>query len=267
MAKRTFDYSKFKLHDNNRAIDEGHVRRLKNSMKLDGFHSWRPIQVVKNPDVKGERYIIKQGHHRFLAARAAGVEIYYEVKKEDGVAPWKYDIGQKAYSFFQSLYCMAEAGLPEYQKALELQKASGMPTQPLIYALAIGDACSNDENIRTAFNSERFRINNDEHYVKLFRLMRNAKLGGFGQSRHVAFVKALSKVLQFGNQFGVDIERLNKQLRKHAKVMENVSLGKRTKDLVLEDLERVYNYKRSQMEIGSFASGLSKIRKCRMKNG
>ncbi len=72
MIKKTGDYGIFSFRDDNREkIDQGHVKRLAESIKSRNLLELRPIVV-------NEKMELIDGQHRLLAAKLLGVEIYYQ---------------------------------------------------------------------------------------------------------------------------------------------------------------------------------------------
>lgn len=77
--KQTKDYSLFKLMPpgkNREKINLNHVEDLKESMKQYGFFISQPIVVDSS-------FLIKNGQHRFLAAKSLGIPVLYLVDDEE----------------------------------------------------------------------------------------------------------------------------------------------------------------------------------------
>jgi hypothetical protein len=70
----TNEYDPFKIKYGNRPVDMRHVRNLMSSMKHNYIQ--RPITINKKME-------IIDGQHRFTAAKALGLPIYYEYNTED----------------------------------------------------------------------------------------------------------------------------------------------------------------------------------------
>jgi len=76
MIKQTKDYDIFVFRpDNREKIDQGHVRRLIQSIQARNLLEMRPINV-------NEHMEILDGQHRLLAAKSLGVDIYYKIEKQ-----------------------------------------------------------------------------------------------------------------------------------------------------------------------------------------
>jgi len=72
---QTKEYSKFKFRNDNRIINQNHVRSLVKNMKENG---WEPGSYV----VVNALWEIIDGQHRTLAAIAAGIPINYTMEKK-----------------------------------------------------------------------------------------------------------------------------------------------------------------------------------------
>lgn len=77
--EKTKDYRKFKFLSSNRQTSEQLVLDLMSSIKQKNLLEYRPILVDQNMGVI-------DGQHRLKAAERLGVEIYYQVKVNAGVA-------------------------------------------------------------------------------------------------------------------------------------------------------------------------------------
>jgi hypothetical protein len=75
MTQTTTNYDQFKLREDNRPIDQAHLRKLKLSIASRNLLELRPIIV--NEDLE-----VMDGQHRLEAARQLGLDIYYTVEKK-----------------------------------------------------------------------------------------------------------------------------------------------------------------------------------------
>ena len=66
------DYTKFKLYGFNRIITQGHIDKIKKSIRDNGFIKSFPVLVDRN-------FNIIDGQHRFCACQQLNLPIYYEV--------------------------------------------------------------------------------------------------------------------------------------------------------------------------------------------
>lgn len=133
---KTNDYDIFKFRvDNREKINNFHVRKLAERMKIKNLLHARPIMV------NAEMEVI-DGQHRLLAAKSLGIEVYYEIQKdlkpEDIIAmnltkPW-------TISDFMNFFC--KGGYPEYLKLREFMEKN---TLPLSVALGLVSSQSHED--------------------------------------------------------------------------------------------------------------------------
>ena len=75
MISKTKDYDRFKFREDNRCqIDQGHVKKLIESIRERNLLEMRPIYVNEN-------FEVIDGQHRLLAAQALNVDIYFKIEK------------------------------------------------------------------------------------------------------------------------------------------------------------------------------------------
>lgn len=72
MPQSTTDYDMFNFHESNRKINENHVKKLVNSLKVKNNLKYRPILV------DSQRNVI-DGQHRLMAAKELHLPIFYEM--------------------------------------------------------------------------------------------------------------------------------------------------------------------------------------------
>jgi len=69
----TYNLSKFKFMEGNRVPNLNHVRRLEDSIRLNG--------MLINPIIVNEKYQVIDGQHRLMAAQKTASKIYYIILK------------------------------------------------------------------------------------------------------------------------------------------------------------------------------------------
>ena len=76
MSQKTKNYDMFKFRDDNReSINQTHVKKLICSIKARNLLEFKPILV-------NEKFEVIDGQHRLLAAKALGLDIYYNLDKK-----------------------------------------------------------------------------------------------------------------------------------------------------------------------------------------
>jgi hypothetical protein len=120
VIQKTTDYDMFKFRaDNRAAINQGHVNKLVESIKINNLLEYTPILV--NDEME-----IIDGQHRLLAAKKLGTEIYYKQEKginaSDVIA---LNLAQKwGMQDYMNYYCKNH--YPEYMKLDEYMKKNGV---------------------------------------------------------------------------------------------------------------------------------------------
>jgi hypothetical protein len=76
---RDYDLFIFKA-DNRDTDDKGHIERLADSMRRNGFIKSKAISVKRAPN--SSKYMVMDGQNRLLAARKAQVAVWYSVDNE-----------------------------------------------------------------------------------------------------------------------------------------------------------------------------------------
>ena len=120
MINKTKDYNLFKFRDDNREkIDKAHVARLIDSIQARNLLEFRPIVV-------NEKMEVVDGQHRLLAAKALGLEIYYQ--KQDNLQA--SDIIamniNKSWTMadYHNFYCKHD--FPEYKKLADFMQRNNL---------------------------------------------------------------------------------------------------------------------------------------------
>jgi hypothetical protein len=104
----TKDYSIFKFRDDNRVINQNHVKKLSSKMKERG---WLPTSIVT---INGSGDVI-DGQHRVKAAVSVGCPIRYKVSRGAGTDEMtEMNTLQKNWSPFDHLHKFVVRGVPSY---------------------------------------------------------------------------------------------------------------------------------------------------------
>jgi hypothetical protein len=131
MTEVTVDYSKFKLTKLNRDIDPLNLKRITSSLKIKNMLHLRPILV-------NEEMEIIDGQHRFEAAKSLGLEIYYQITKNNE----DHDVvllnsAQKSWTTDDYVKYYCTKGNQHYIKLVEFAKETGLGVRPLLRLLNV----------------------------------------------------------------------------------------------------------------------------------
>lgn len=107
---------RFKDNENNRNLNERHVKRLAESFKKDGWDI-EPITVNKD-------FVIMSGHHRLAAAVLAGIDIKYTIADVDYTSAQLQSISstQQKWTERDVIASKAKAGSTAHQNYMQLDK-------------------------------------------------------------------------------------------------------------------------------------------------
>jgi hypothetical protein len=114
--EKTTNYAQFTAHANQQPMSAGHVKRLMQSMKKNGFVEAKPIHCYRD----GKRLIVIDGHHRLAAASTLGIPVAYVVgtKDESGfIADSNFAVRKWSIESFVRLF--ASKGNPDYVTILK----------------------------------------------------------------------------------------------------------------------------------------------------
>lgn len=233
VLKQTNDYSKFRMHDQNRLImnGEGYKPRpdLLASMKSAGFRKSQPIRVFKDYD-GGLR--IFDGHNRFVTAKYLGIPVWYlEFAKEDAITPVQDNQQVRQWAIKDRAKAYAHE-IPDYAEIIAFHETTGISIRGAFSLFGGQTATSN--NFGREINEGRFRIRNRDYPWTVAEIV-------FAVAKHVKYaatdglVSAISKVVLV-EKFSVDrmIERINKR--------PDLLRQCRSWSEYIEMLEEVYNY-------------------------
>lgn len=210
VLRQTNDYSRFRLHDQNRLImgADGYKPRpdLLASMKSHGFRKAQPIRVYRDYD--GAMRIF-DGHNRFVTARYLGIPVWFlEFPKDDAITPVQDN--QQARQWAMKDRAKAHAhDIPDYAEVIAFHEATGISVRGAFSLFGGQTATSN--NFAREISEGRFRIRNREYPWKVAEIV-------FAIAKHAKYastdglVSAISKVI-FVEKFSAEkmIERINKR--------------------------------------------------------
>jgi hypothetical protein len=125
----TQDYSKFKYMGGNRNVDLKHVRELQTQMERNP-DLFKVLPILVNAD-----WYIVDGQHRFEAAKALGMPVYYVQQKDMGLADARQlNIAQKRWTLTDFARSYADSGRRDYVELLRYK--AKYPKLPLSIIVA-----------------------------------------------------------------------------------------------------------------------------------
>ncbi len=150
MIQKTKEYDLFKFRQDNREkIDQGHVKRLIQSIKSCNLLELRPVLV--NQDME-----IIDGQHRVLAAKALQTHVYYQIDKSLQAKDIILMNISKSWTMgdFLNFYC--SHNYVEYIKLRDFMKKHN-----LILKVALNIAIGQTHESFRGFKDGKFKFNDD----------------------------------------------------------------------------------------------------------
>jgi hypothetical protein len=228
--RETKDYSIFKFRDDNRVINNNHVKKLSNKMKVKGWLSSSVVTINGNGDVI-------DGQHRVKAAMSVGCPIRYKVTRGAGTEEMtEMNTLQKNWSPFDHLHKFVVRGNPSY---VTFQRFVDEFPQYKYTEIAMFLSNSLNSVHRDTFESGNYSVKDVNKGRKWANEILQLKPFGEKFYNRSIFVRAMIKVMSNKPEFIFE-EFLHKvKLRP----MNFVQCG--TVDQYVEMIENVYNYRRS----------------------
>jgi hypothetical protein len=228
----TKDYDKFELHEFNRSVSN--LDRLLELMKKYGWIDAHPMHVIENGNTKLK---IKDGHHRFEAARLLGIPVKYVICKDD-VSIHELDQATRHWSMMNYLESFSRIGNTNYLKLYDFYKKFRIPLN--VSVTLMGGKSANESGFHSvAFKQGKFKVINPTHAYTLGDLVMYLDSLGVSFCRNSRFIVALSKVMHVD---GISIDELKYKIENHVYMMQ------KQPDVngYIVMLEKVYNRQRSK---------------------
>lgn len=230
MLKKTRDYDSFIFREDNRdRIRPQHVKRLIESIRSRNLLEFRPVVV------NGSMEVI-DGQHRILAAKALGVEIYYQMEKSlDAADIIKLNISE-SWNMADYLNFYILHGYVEYIKLRNF-----MDKNKISLKVGMSIALGQVKQGRIAFKAGEFKFNEETLGQEIDACWETIgyinKMNGFSAyTESSKFWNALLKLIKHPC-FDVTKWRTNMKL-----MVDNFS-AKTSEKVYVKMLTKIYNWK------------------------
>jgi len=224
----TSEYDLFKGHALNR-VEKAKPEILR-SLEQDGFWDAHPIHVVK----KWNHYVIKEGHHRFAAAKQLGIPVKFVITEEDGKLPQEY-IPETRWTPRDIMVSYSDAGNKHYKYLRKYVRTYGLPVHVAMCILA-----KRKESERGCGRSNAYGFRNGKLEIQNYAL--GEKVGEV--IAHCANIVPYAKSKLFSGAIaaackleGFDPERFMSKMTSHGQLMD------KQPDIMsyIAEFERIYN--------------------------
>jgi len=226
--KHTNKLEKFTLHPANRKVTQAKVKNMIEEISKNNLLHLNPIIVDKE-------YRIINGQHRYFAAKALGLTIYYIQGDVTAKEMLDLNANQKSLVLKDYLDSYVTQGFQEYIKVNEFLTKHKIVLYNAIGLLSGRNSQPNSDLVN-AFKNGEFKIKDSEHAERVLTIRDKMKefAPEFYQQKN--FTNAVAKVI---SAEGFDETRLDTRLKKngHGQLHQAV-----TTDLYAEQILGVYNY-------------------------
>ena len=233
-AVETDDFDSFNSERYNRKINTNVVRKIIANMVRDGYWPDEPITVVKNG--KSGRWVIIDGHHRFIAARTLGIKFRYRIIEEPDVVGFIARRGGavSTWTLNDMILLRARMGDKNYMAIEKYANDNGISLQ--VAAAIMLDLLCTLGHLRSDVYNGDFRPLGSQMQRDVSGVLKVARaVRGDSFACRSSFVRAIVAACAVST---VDLSRLKKKIRARGGNMLKVD-GFKANMKVLED---VYNH-------------------------
>lgn len=226
--QKSKNHALFISHNNNRPLHN--IKLLMKSMQQHGFLKSRPIQVRRT---KSGKYEIISGHHRFAAAMALGIEVYFIV--DDAVAdPAATEAPGIARQWSLADFVFYYAGIGDVE-SVKVVDFIGNHGWPVSIAVNICAGCIHGHAKVKQFSEGKYIACDIEFAERIARVTDHLRYSGVAFATKGAFIRALAMCMRVPE---FDEDRFLLRLSKYPNKVEvqNYYLS------YLEIIETVYNH-------------------------
>ena len=229
--RETSTYSCFVYNTEQRPVDVKHVRDLMESMETFGFLPSKPVQTYQ----EGKKFVIIDGHHRFVAAKNLGIPVIYIAEPRshaDSMA--KVNGLQKTWQLKNYLAQYVKRGLPAYLELADYNKLGFSIQQAAKMLAGLSAAGYGGGKVSVAIKDGTFKVIKRDKIEVIAKFLReNGSMNKAFPTTN--FITAFELCLRAD---GFDPDQLTRKLSLNPKTITRTA----TVDQMLDQLEEVYNY-------------------------
>lgn len=186
VIKKTTDYGRFMYMGGNRQVDLKHVKELQSQMERS------PQMFASMPILVNENWYIVDGQHRFEAAKALRLPVYYIRQEGVGLADARQlNIAQKRWGIADFAQSYADSGRVDYIELLRINHA--YPKIPLSMTASYLAAHRGDGGMSARFRRGEYQIMDKEDGIENLDLLSEV-ITIVGRPAHQSFAAALWKI-------------------------------------------------------------------------
>lgn len=232
--KETTVYSCFVYNKEQRPIDAKHVRDLMDSMNTFGFLPSKPVQTYQ----EGKRFVIIDGHHRFVAAKNLGIPvIYISEPKSHAESMAKVNGLQKTWQLKNYLTQYASRGIPSYRELEEYHRLGFSIQQAAKMLAGLSAAGYGGSKVSADLRDGTFKVVTREKIEVIAQFLRGEghKNKAFSTTN---FITAFEICLRVD---GFDSDQLSRKLSLNPKTLAKTA----SVDQMIDQIDEIYNYRQT----------------------
>lgn len=230
--KETSDYSAFKVDATNRAVTK--IKKLVASMKKYGWLDAYPAHVVS----ENGKFIIKDGQHRFEAAKSLGIAVkFVPCKHHKDIAIPEINNAQRTWSIRDYVASWKQQGNPDYAKLVQFSESSGIGLSTCASLLSNKTPSGNRDysNITDAIKTGKFKIRTLDFAYDVASVV-SACSGFIVWAKNSLFVAAIARALRVKE---ISAATLIEKIKANPGLLQLMP----TMDAFIVMLEDLYNYR------------------------
>lgn len=231
--RETTVYDHFKYSPDQRDIKVSHVKDIMESMGVWGFLPSKPLQVYQ----EGKKFVIVDGHHRFVAAKNLQIPILFVVEAKSHLESIGSVNGvQRKWVLANFVNMYAKRGLADYKELLEYFNL-GIPFSTAASFLSgyssQGSSKNGNKSNKSIINGTFKVLYRDKIEMIASFLRENGRQNTAYNSRNfISAFELLTRVPEF------EFSKLAGKLVNNPKTLTKTA----TTDQMLDQIEEIYNY-------------------------
>ena len=241
------DYEMFELLPFNR--DVKNTKKLEQSMVRYGWMDAHPMSVVQ---IGSRKFMIKEGHNRYVAAKKLGIPLKFVVSNDDA-SVYEIERPTRKWSMEDYLVSHCRTEKPEFWKVKEYCDETGIGLQAAISMLGGNSAGSG--NFIEEFKNGTYVVKADSSHARIVReIVLYMKRQGIKFYNTNLLVRAISRLVWLPE---FDVQQFKNKIKSFGPFMEK----KANLDQYLDMVEDIYNRQsRSRVPLKFLANEASKLR-------
>lgn len=228
----TSNYDLFVLDAFNRRINDALVRKKVSLLAAHGWCPGLPMLCIRN---SGGKFEIKDGQHRFEAAKRLGIPVWYVVVKDCDLSPSEINAGQKAWALKDFVDSHISLGNAEYMVLRDFSANYRIPLS-IAASLLSANGCGTSDGVTKRIQEGLFKVKDQRWAERIGAICR--EIGEVFQYMHTR--NAVSSIARFALVKEFSDLQMIEQCQRYSNMLKPCG----TVDQYSLMFEEVYNFQR-----------------------